>query len=812
MLSEFRYAFRGLRHKPGFALTAVVSIALGIGANAAIFSFADGLLLRPLPVPDASQVVTLRSRTLSGAFLGISWRDYTDFRDKNRSFSGLLAYQPASVAFAADAHAQPQLKGGLLVSANFFSVLGTEPRLGHGFPPEVNQVPGRDAVAVLGHDFWKTEFDADRSVVGRHIRLNGLDFTVIGVAPEAFTGMDQYSRPAFYLPAGMAPALLESSRDLLTDRSARGFTVKGRLNPGVSIAAADAEAAALAMSLDQFNPGTNRAVGAAVRTELQLRGDLSPGTRVLVPLLFGLVAVVLAIACANVANLMLGRSRSRTREIALRLAIGASRIRLVRHLMAESLLIAMGGGVLGLLIAGIFVDIASGSLQIPSDPPIQLSFQLDARVLWLTVAVSFSSAILFGLIPALRSTRTDLVPALKSGEADQARRRWFGRSALVVVQVAGSLVLLVVATQLYRSFSRELAQSIGFRKDHVLLMSFDPSLIRYTPTQTGQFYRSLVERARTVPGVQSVALASAVPMSVNNRRTETVIPEGYQFPGGQESASVAASTVDENYFAVLSVPILRGRGFESADGADSPRVAVVNQAFARHYLGDDPIGKRLRLNRNGPWIAIVGVAVTGKYFTAMDPPTDFLYLPFSQHAEPVMTLMARTVGDPAPLAGPLRDMVRSLDSNLPVFGVHTLSEFFEQRSSKLTNLIAGTVGAIGLLGLALALVGLYAVVAYQVEGRSREIGIRMAVGAERTQVVSMILKQAAVMSGIGTVIGVVLSLAATRALRAGPLLSALDPLLFSLVPLGLLVTTLLAAAIPARRAARIDPIQALRQD
>jgi predicted permease len=378
-----------LRQNPGFALTAIVSIGLGIGANATIFSLADGLLFRPLPVRDASRVVTLKSRTPSGTYGNFSYADYADLRDKSRSFDGIVAYQLAPFGFATDAKMQPQLKAGFLVSGNFFPVLGTEPQIGRGFRIEEDRVPGRDAVVVLGHDFWKNEFAADSSILGKSIRINGLDFTVIGVAPESFKGMDQYVRPAFFVPAMMAPKLLASNSEVLSDRADRSFFVKGRLKPGVSLHAADAEVAALAKSLERSFPKTNQSFGAAVRTELQARRDFAQGDVLLINLLFGIVIVALLIACANVANLMLGRGRARAREIAVRLAIGASRGRLVRQLMVESLLIALAGGALGLLIAVFGVEVLS-TIQIPSDIPIQLSFQLDGRVLAMTILATTS--------------------------------------------------------------------------------------------------------------------------------------------------------------------------------------------------------------------------------------------------------------------------------------------------------------------------------------------------------------------------------------------------------------------------------------
>jgi len=811
MLNDLRYAIRTLRNSPGFALTATISIALGIGANSTIFSLADGLVLRPLPVADSSHVVTLRSRTPSGTFGEVSYPDFADFRDKNESLDGLVAYQVAPCGFAADSKAQSQLRFGFQVSGNFFRVLGIEPQFGRGFRPEEDRVPGRDAVVVLGHDFWLSEFAGDRSVIGRHIWLNGLDFTVIGVAPKSFTGMDQFIRPAFFVPAMLGPRLY--SRDLLTSRGDRGWLVKGRLKPGVSIQAAASGIAAIAKSLEQSYPETDRGFGTVLRTEIQTRLDRGPGNAVILGLLFPVVIVALLIACANVTNLTLSRGRTRAREMAVRLAIGASRGRLVRQLMVESLVIALAGGALGLLIAEYGVERLS-SVRIPSDIPIQLTFQMDHRVLWFTVLVACACALLFGLAPALQSTKTDLVPALKAGELSQTRKRWFGGNALVSFQIAGSLVLLVAATQLYRGFSYLVSQGPGFRTDHVISMSFDPTLIRYTPEQTEQLEKTLIDRARTVPGVKSSALAYWLPLGTGQQEYEQVIPEGHQFPSGQKSLNIQSNTVDPDYFETFGVPLLRGRGFLPTDRADSPRVGVVNEALAKRYFGRDPIGKRFRLtDQNGPWVEIVGVVANGKYNAIFEPPADFLYLPLSQHPQLHVTLITASYGDPAALAGPLREVVRSIDPNLPIFGVRTMGDFFNQGPVALLRMLEGAVGTAGLLGLALALVGLYAVVAYQVVRRTREIGIRMAIGADPRQVMKMVLKQSATMGITGVGIGVIVSFAAGRALTASALgVPAFDPVLFSSIPVGLLLVTLLAAAIPARRAAQIDPMQALRHD
>jgi len=822
MLNDIRYALRTMRQNPGFALTAIFSIALGIGVNSTIFSFANGLLLRPLPVPNPSQVFSLRSRMprvfSSGGFVGagsfgdLSYRDYVDFRDKNQSFNGLVAFAPEQVGFAPNANAQPRLESGLLVSGNFFSVLGIEPHFGRGFTPEEDRVPGRDAVVVLGYEFWNREFASTPSVIGKQIRLGGLDFIVIGVASEPFI-VQQVLRPAFFIPVMMGTRLRASNGDLLTNRERRTFTVKGRLKPGVSLEASNNEAQVLAKSLEESYPDTNHAIGAAVRTETQTKVDTFPFYPAVLASLFFVVMAVLAIACANVANLMLGRGRARAREIAVRMAIGASRARIVRQLLVESLLIALAGGALGLLIADFAVD-ALYNFEIPADMPIQFSFQMDQNVLWFTLVVSIASAMLFGLLPAIRSTKPDLVRTMKMGESDERSKRFSGRNVLVVLQIAGSLLLLVAATQSYRSNADAIAANPGYRRDHRIIMRLDPTLVGYSRQQTEQFYKTLIDRSREIPGVESAALSFFIPLSYNFHPV-SVVPEGYKFAQGQESVLVpTTSVVDANYFKTFGVPIVAGRGFLTTDRADSPRVVVVNERFARRYLGESPVGKRLRLTgKDAPWMEVVGVATQGKYYAILEPPMDFIYFPLSQNPEPRMTLIVESYGDPASLAAPLREMVRSIDANVPIIGVRTMDNLFEQSGVRQLQITSDITGLAACIGLALALFGLYAVVAYQVSRKTREIGIRVAVGADQRGVMKMILREAAMLSLTGIGIGLVLSLTSSLAFASAANPRApFDPVALVLAPVGLMLTTLLAAAVPARRASRVDPMWALRQD
>jgi predicted permease len=812
-VNDLRYAVRALRARPGFAFAAIISIGLAIGANAAIFSLADALFLRPLEVPDPFGVVTVVTRP--GADDGrLSYPEYLDVRDGNRSFTNLAAIQVLRAGLARDARTQPELKIGFAASPNFFETFQVVPTLGRGFRPDENLVPRRDAVVVLGEALWRRDFSADPSVIGRQVRLNGTDFEVVGVIPDSFDGLFDLARPTFFVPLMMAPVLEGASDNTqLTDRGRRTLTVKGRLRPGVTREAAGAEAAATFAGLAASYPQTYRSVTATVMTELQSRFDGNPYQPLMVGLLGVLTLVLLAIACGNVANLVLGRASARTREIGVRLAMGADRMRLVRQLMTESLVLALAGGVVGTLIAGGAVTLLK--MFAPSsglDVPTPLAIRIDGRAVALTFLIAAGSAVLFGLAPALRAGRTDLLSALRPGAADGNRERMLGRSTLVVVQIAGSLVLLVAATQLARGFSFALFEYPGFSTDRRLTLRLDPSLVGYSPAQTERFYRALTERTAQVPGVRSVGLTSSLPM-VPGYVGVAVAPEGFEFPPGQNSVTVVSSSVDHGYFEALGVGIVRGRGFLPTDTADSPSVVVVDQAFADRYLRSDPIGKRLRLVQDGNrTVEVVGVSVASRHNSIFMPPQAFLYVPFAQRPIPKMTLIVQTEGDPASAIGSLRDVIRGIDINVPVYRVETMEDLFERRSVAVANLLVGITTTVGLVGLCLALIGLYAIVSYQVSRRTREIGIRMAIGAVRAQVLGMILKHAAVMGIIGVAIGTAISFAGSRGLTVALGAPGFDPLLFSTVVIVLLVTTLLAALVPARRASTIDPQRALRHD
>jgi putative ABC transport system permease protein len=819
---DIKHGCRVLASSPVFTIVSVLSLAIGIGANCAIFSFADALLLRPLPVARPGEIMTVGStasfEALNASSLVSSYPDYVDIRDTSKSFEVLVAFSYVTAGFATDPKAPPKLKMGMLVSDDFFAHMGVAPTIGRAFAPEEQRVPDRDAVVILGNTMWAQEFGSDHAVLGRTLRINGHDYTVIGVTPPSFTGMNQYVRADFFVPLMMSARLLTDPKAAsLQARDARNLTLKGRLKSGVSQQQAQTELTAIAANLERAHPDTNKNRGLGVRTELQARMAQSPPDAMLIAMLSTLALAVLFVACANVAGLLTSRAPVRAREMALRLAIGAGRGRLITQLVTESVLIAVIGGLAGLGIgyAGMTVF---RQIQLPTDLPILLSFRLDQRALVFSFIVAVVSAVLFGLVPAIQATRTDLTAVMKAGDAvaPKRRRRW-GRAILVGGQVAVSVVLLVVAMFMYRGFREQLVNGPGYRTDHLLLMGFDTTLTRYSESQSERFFEQLAERARGVPGVTNVTLTTAIPMASDSLDFVTIAPEGFQFPEGKENATVLSTRIDEHYFDTFAVPLVRGRNVTVDDDLDAPRVAIVNQQLAQHYWpNQDPIGKRIRLNdAEKTWVQVVGVAKTAKYLFIAEPPTDFVYLPYRQRKPQRMILVTQSAGDPATLVGPLREIVRGLDVNQPIFNVRTMEEFYRMRAVSIFNVLITMVGAMGLMGLGLAIVGLYGLVAYAATRRTREIGIRMAIGATRTTVMRMVLRQGMVLALVGLVVGLVASVG------AGELLAAAFPqgseeqrdvLALVLVTPIVLAVTFLATYIPARRASRINPVQALRYE
>jgi predicted permease len=818
VIQDIRFALRSLRRTPGLTAFVVITLALGIGMTSATFSMVDALIFRPYPVPHPSSIVTLVSTTHDSPFDDFSYREYLDIRDKTTSYLGVVASAAMeAVGFSAEAGTTPRIKGGMMVSGNYFHVLGVEPRLGRGFREDEDQVPGRNPVVVLGPDFWRHEFAGDPSVLGRTILLNGAKFTVIGVAPDRFPGMLTFGDPDFYMPLAMAPVFTTNlQKNFFEDRDDRELSVKARLKPGATLEQARNELAVIAKNFESEYPQVNRSRGAAVYTQFQTRTIEDDNWK------FGVIFLILAlavllVACTNVAGLLLSRARARAREIAVRLALGAGRLRLIRLLLTESLVLATLGGLAGIAIGYGVVEWfhSKQSIVFATELPMAVPFHMDKRVLLACVALSALSALLCGLAPALQSTRVDLVSALKSADVDvPARKRLWGRNMLVVAQVAMSLMLLTASFLMARGFQHDLMEGHGFTKDHLLMTRFDPRLIQYNATQTQQFYKLLAERMRETPGVQSEALMQNVPLGVDDFDGMTFVPDGFQMPPDRANFNSTMDTIDEGYFATMGIPILRGRAFLPSDTADSPRVAIVNEHFAKHYWPSaDAVGKHIRLDSSaGTPLEIVGVAQTIRSQN-MESPTDFVYIPLAQHPVARMTLMLRSSGDPLQLVQPVKDVVRSLDPNLPMLQTRPYEDFYLNQAVRGPRIAIDLVGSMGLVGLLLAVAGLYGLVAYNVSRRTREIGIRIALGAAPSDVLRLVLGKGLVLVGLGTVIGLAMGFALEQLMNSMLFDSGgVDILAYAIVVPTMFLVTMLAAYVPARRATNIAPTQALRYE
>jgi len=818
-LDDARFAIRSLSRTSGLTAFVVITLALGIGMTAGTLSMVDALIFKPYPVPHPSGIVTLVSTTHDSSFDDFSYREYLDIRGKTKSYDGVIANADMeAVGFSAEPAATPRIKGGMMVSGNYFHVLGVEPRLGRGFREDEDQVPGRDAVVVLGPDFWKREFASDPSVLGRTIRLNGAEFTVIGVAPETFPGLLIFGHPDFYMPLAMARVFSTNrQKNFFEDRDDRELNVKARLKPGTTLEQAQNELAVLAKNFESEYPKLNRSRGAAVHTQFEMRTRADD-----INWRFGVIFVILAlavllVACTNVAGLLLSRARSRTREIAVRLAIGAGRFRLIRMLLTESLILASLGGVAGIAIGyGIVQWFQSfQNVIFMTDLPFSIPFRMDTRVLLASLALSALSALLCGLAPALQGTRADLVNGLKSADVDvPGRKRLWGRNVLVVAQVSTSLMLLTASFLMVRGFQHTLLENTGFAKDHLLMASFDPRLMQYSAAQTQQFYKLLAERVRQAPGVQSEALTQNVPLGTDDFDGIAFVPEGFQMPRDRENFNSTMDTVDEGYFETMAIPILRGRGFLASDTANAPGVAVVNEQLAKHYWpGEDVVGKHIRLDSPaGAPVEIVGVAQTIKYQNTFEP-MDFLYMPLAQHPIARMTLMLRSSGDPLQLIQSVKDVVRTLDPNLPMLHTMSYEDFYLNQAVKGPRIAIKLVGSMGVVGLLLAIAGLYGLVAYNVSRRTREIGIRIALGAASSDVLRLVMGKGLVLVGMGTVLGLAMGFAVEQLMNS-MLFNAggVDIVAYIIVVPSLFLVTMLAAYVPARRASRIAPTQALRYE
>src|SRR5579872_1071210 len=811
---DLRLTFRGLRRNPGFTITVVLSLALGIGANTAIFSAVDGILLRPLPIPNSRELVTVDvAASRLTRYGGSSYLDLTDFRSRSRTFEKMAISQNLSAGMSTGA-GEPQVVYGLLVSGSFLSTLQVQPALGRDFRPEEDEVPGKYPVIIISHDLWTRSFASDKNIIGREIRLNGRPFDIIGVTPKSFTGTSLFARPDIYAPVMMAQGLTSDGNDILTHRSYRGFDMIGRLKPGVTLSQARAEMDGIMRALERTYPDTNKDTAAYLRHEMERR--LSQGFQ-LPAVLLSLTLLVLLIACANVAGLLMARSTSRMREISTQLAVGASRATLIRQLLTESTVLAFLGGICGVSLG--YFCIRGFAAMLPYSPfPGGPEFRLDVRVLTYSLLASTLAVFLCGLAPAFFAVKEAILTITSNvrGRAAQTRTTSaLARRVLIVGQILLSTVLLIAAGLFLKAFARAQRADLGFNPDHVLLVMIDPSLRGYSNEKGLQFQQQLLEQTATLPGVRSASLATCVPFL--NGQSWDISIDGYSAPGGETYIDTRTNQVAAEYFKTMQIPLLSGREFTAHDVDKAPLVAVVNETFARNYIvGHGPLEKALghtfRL-RDRDHISIVGVVKDSIRRSFGSPADPVFYMAYAQMGSPYAVLHVRTEGDPAAMTGAIREQLRKLDPDVAPLSVVTFRTVVSSQGLFFPRVTAVLVGAFGLVALSLAVVGLYGVVSFMVGRRTQEIGVRIALGAQRGRIMRMVLANGVFLVVIGLVIGGIVAFLATP-LMSGLLLDTnpRDPAIFFGIAAVLITATLAASWIPARRATRVNPMDTLRSE
>jgi len=814
LFQDLRVSLRRLRKAPGFTLIAVLSLALGIGANSAIFSLVNTALLRPLPIERPQELVSLNSATEKGdgEFPAFSHPNYKDLRDRNNTLAGLILYRMAPVSLSNDG--VNERVWSYIASGNYFDVLGVRAAMGRVFTPDDDKAKGAHPVAVITHDCWRQRFGGDVQIVGKSILVNGGSFTVIGVTAPGFRGSEIGYRTEMWFPA-MMQKQIEPANDWLENRDEYNSFVQGRLKPGVTMAQAEANLKSLAADLAREYPKENE--GRTIKlSPAGLFGSFMRGPVTgFAAVLMGIVGLVLLLACINLANLLLARATERRKEIAIRLAVGATRARLVRQLLTESVLLALMGGAIGLLLAYWLVD-AIMAFKPPMDIPLSTELHIDHRVLLFTALASLVTGLLFGLLPALQSTRPDLVPALKDEVSVGGYRRSLLRNGMVVVQVTLSLVLLVCAGLVLRGLQRAQFLNPGFIPRNAVEMSFDLSLQGYDGARAKEFKRQLLDRVRALPGVQHAGLSNFVPLTMNINQ-DTIYIEGQPQERGGNAPTSMTSSATPGFLRAMGVRLLEGRDFAETDDDTRPRVAVVNETFARRFWpGQSAIGKRFSHESDREpqrqWIEVIGVMQNGKYFSLGEAPTLMVIRNLRQTSGSFLSMVVRTSSEPKSAIAAIRREFAQLDANLPVYNVKTLVEHMNLPLFP-ARVAALLLGSFGLLAMLLAAIGLFGVMSYAVSQRTREIGIRTALGARPAEVFRLVVGQGLLLTAIGVAIGLGLAAAGTR-LLSGLLYSvnALDPATFSVVTLLLGTVAFLACYFPARRAMRVDPIVALRYE
>ena len=836
LLNDLRYGAKMLWKSKGVTVVAVLSLAIGIGANSAIFSILNSLLLRPRPVSHPEQLVELYvSEGEQRPYSTTSYPSYIDLRDRNDVLSGLAAYGIRQFKFG-DANEVEQIWGEA-VSGNYFDVLGVVAQRGRTFSADEDVVPRRNPVAVISHSLWQRRFNSDPELIGKTVTLNEQPLTVIGIAPPQYTGMIRGLSIEIWVPTAMMPAVEPIGDRTLTSRGNRGLFLVGRLKPDVTLAQARARFDLITREMQAAYPeewlsknesGRVRvsAITVLPESETHLPPDMQSAAYGVFALVFVIVNLVLLIACINLAGMLLARAVTRRREMAVRLAIGASRSRIVRQLLTESVLLSIIAGAAGILLAIWFLNaIVAAIPALPEGIRVAVDLHLDWRVVIYTIAFSTVTGILFGLAPALQSSKADVSTVLKDDSSlfTGFYRKSRTRMALVVAQVAFSLLLLVGAGLVLRSLEKIRPSRLGFSTESMVVGFVRLDEAKYDRAKTQEFYRQLSERLAALPGVQSASLVSEIPITFMGGSRSSIDIEGYQ-PGAGEDMQVAAVIAGPRYFTNMKVPFVQGRDFEERDREGAPCVAVVNEAFGeRYFRGSNSLGKHLMKYggaENAPRIPceIVGVIRDNEWQSLEKQVHPFYALALQQSQRKQFTLVASTVGDPSSLISGVRSAIRELDPMIPVADVQTLGDYFSFGLFPF-RILAVVMGGCGLMALLLATLGIYGIISYSVAQRTRELGIRMALGAVQRDILRMVIGQGMFLVIVGLGIGLLLSLAMTRVLTSSLLelelplpVSAIDPLTFVGVTMLLAFVALAACYIPARRATKVDPIEALRYE
>ena len=807
---DVQYSLRVIAKAPGYAAIAILTLALGIGANTTIFSWINATLLNPIPgLASPAEVVAL-SLTKNGENpFPFTYPDYEAMRDGQKSFTGLtvFSFNPMSLT----GKGKSERVWGMVASANYFDVLGVRPILGRGFLPEEDEKPGGAPVTVISYRMWQTHFGADPGVIGQTLDINQHRYTIVGVTPAVFQGSQTGLRMELWIPMMMEDQL-EPQGDLLHDHHYFWLNMLGRMKPGVSPAKAQEEMTLLLKREVRDYPDEHRGHDAVTLYPLWRSPGANQFFSMLLPMLMTIAGLVLLLACANVANLALVRSVARRREIAIRTSLGASRWRLVRQLLVESLVLALGGGLLALVIT-FWTEGTFMKFMPQMDFPISLGIRTDRTVLLATLGISLLTGVIFGILPALRASSEAPVNVLKedSGSTSGGKRKARLASGLVVAQISLSLLLLICAGLFIRSFMSAQSINPGFNARGVLISSFDLFTGGYSDESGMEFDRQLVAKLQAVPGIESVALSSRVPLGLGGGST-SVKPEGY-VPQANESMETPEAIITPNYFQTIQIPIVKGRDFTLQDNKKSQRTVIVNEAFVdRYWPGQEALGKKLNSDLTHEWFTVVGVARNAKVNDLNEKPTPFVYLPVYQVYRATMIIHARVTREPLAFGKTVEKTIYELNPDLAVFDVTTL-ESIEQIAS-IGQRVGGTfVGAFGLLALVLAAVGIYGVTAYTTQQRTREIGIRMALGASREDILRLVLGHGLRMTLAGVGLGLLASYGLTRYLKSMLLgVTSTDTLTFASVAILLCAVALFATFIPARRAMRVDSTVALRYE